>query len=511
MPLQVETEFLDTYSRHILIVRTHGLGIIGETLNIMRRFNYLAAICLFSLIARSIDAAPRNVVMFVVDDQGLDAGCYGNQVIQTPNLDLLARDGTRFTNAFCTTASCSASRSVILSGLQNHANGQYGHMHSYNNFHSHTTVRSLPRLLSESGYRTASVGKYHVQPESVYHFDQYLKGNQGGARNPVSMANISESFIRRDATQPFFLYFCTSDPHRGGGYASELPFGPNFFGNNQAYDGVTEVVYSPNDVIVPPYLPDTPECRSELAQYYQSVSRIDQGLGRLVEILKNAGQYENTMILYLSDNGIAFPGAKTTLYDPGMNLPLVIRTPNQERRNLTTNAMVSWVDLTPTILDFAGIDPSSVKQGNKPYTFHGRSFLDLLSTSNPRGWNVVYASHTFHEITMYYPMRVIRTKRYKYILNLAHQLPYPFASDLYASPTWQGIIKDGRKKYGKRDVSAYLNRPRHELYNIEADPDEVVNLAENPEFSKTLESLQSQLKDYQTKTKDPWIVKYEYE
>ncbi|MBT6199338.1 MAG: sulfatase [Bacteroidetes Order II. Incertae sedis bacterium] len=470
----------------------------------------LALALVFSFSIR-VHSAPKNVVMFVVDDQGLDAGCYGNPVIQTPNLDQLAQEGTRFTNAFCTTASCSASRSVILSGLQNHANGQYGHMHSYNNFHSHTNIRTLPVILSASGYRTASVGKYHVQPEPVYHFDQYLKGNQGGSRNPVSMANLSEAFIRQDSEQPFFLYFCTSDPHRGGGYATELPFGPNYFGNNQAYDGVTEIVYRPEDIIVPSYLPDTPECRAELAQYYQSVSRIDQGLGRLIKILKESNQYENTLILYLSDNGIAFPGAKTTLYDPGMNLPLIVRSPDQTQRNLTTNAMVSWVDLTPTILDFAGIDLNQEKANGTPYRFHGKSFLDLLSNRNPNGWDVVYASHTFHEITMYYPMRVIRNKRFKYILNLAHQLPYPFASDLHAAPTWQGIIKSGAKKYGKRDVSAYLQRPRHELYNVEADPHEIVNLADNPEFTKALKSLQSQLKTFQEETRDPWIVKYKYE
>ena len=477
----------------------------------MIRITSILALALVLSLSNRVYGAPKNVVMFVVDDQGLDAGCYGNPVIQTPNLDQLAQEGTRFTNAFCTTASCSASRSVILSGLQNHANGQYGHMHSYNNFHSHTNIRTLPVILSESGYRTASVGKYHVQPEAVYHFDQYLKGNQGGSRNPVSMANLSESFIRQDSDQPFFLYFCTSDPHRGGGYATDLPFGPNYFGNNQTYEGVTEVTYQPDDVIVPSYLPDTPECRAELGQYYQSVSRIDQGLGRLIEILKEANQYENTLILYLSDNGIAFPGAKTTLYDPGMNLPLIVRSPDQTQRNLTTNAMVSWVDLTPTILDYAGIDLIQEKGNATPYRFHGRSFLDTLSELNPKGWNVVYASHTFHEITMYYPMRVIRTKRYKYILNLAHQLPYPFASDLHAAPTWQGIIKSGAKKYGQRDVSAYLQRPRHELYNVEADPHEIVNLADNPEFSNTLKSLQSQLKTFQEETRDPWIVKYKYE
>ncbi len=477
----------------------------------MPRFAFILSTVILCLASNPLIGSPKNIVLFVVDDQGQDAGCYGNPIIQTPNLDQLAREGTRFDNAFCTTASCSASRSVILSGLQNHATGQYGHMHGYNNFHSHTRVRSLPVLLSEAGYRTASVGKYHVQPESVYHFDRYLKGNQGGSRNPVTMANISEAFIRENPEQPFFLYFCTSDPHRGGGHAEDLPYKPNLFGNNQNYEGVTEVRYKPSEVIVPPYLPDTPECRAELAQYYQSVSRIDQGLGRLIQILKEHDQYDNTLILYLSDNGIAFPGAKTTLYDPGMKLPLVVRSPNQRERGLATRAMVSWVDLTPTVLDFAGIQWEQLRHQNKPYRFHGRSFLKILSDSAPQGWNTVYASHTFHEITMYYPMRVIRTPSYKYILNLAHQLPYPFASDLYASPTWQGTIRSGAKKYGQRSIEAYLHRPRHELYNLEADPDEVVNLAEDPEFTQTLQSLQSQLKAYQEATKDPWIVKYRYE
>ncbi len=117
-----------------------------------------------------------NVILYVVDDHGTDdAGCYGNPVIKTHGLDMLAREGTRFTHAFCTTASCSASRSVILTGLHNHATGQYGHQHGYSHFVSFPNVKSLPVLLADAGYRTASVGKYHVAPEEVYHFQQYIK------------------------------------------------------------------------------------------------------------------------------------------------------------------------------------------------------------------------------------------------------------------------------------------------------------------------------------------------
>jgi len=485
---------------------------------LLKSCTLFVACSLLSLAGTADTAQPaRNIVMFVVDDQGRDAGCYGNPVIRTPHLDALARDGTRFDYAFCTTASCSASRSVILTGLHNHANGQYGHQHSYHRFHTKDSVISLPVWLSRAGYRTGRIGKYHVTPEDVYRFDQHLKGNQGGSRNPVSMAETCRQFINQDKQQPFFLYFCTSDPHRGGGYANELPYKPNRFGNNQTYEGVREVIYNPEEVRVPDYLPDSPECRAELAQYYQSVSRIDQGLGRLVRILKESNQYENTLILYLSDNGIAFPGAKTTLYEPGMRLPLIVRSPDQTRRHLATQALVSWTDLTPTLLEFAGLDPKALtykdaRGRSHPYSFHGRSFLSVLDQADPEGWDHVFASHTFHEITMYYPMRVLRTRQYKYILNLAHQLPYPFASDLYEAPTWQAAVKSGPDGlYGKRRIADYIQRSRHELYNMEADSDEINNLAEDPEFARTLKDLQTRLKAFQQQTGDPWIIKYKYE
>ena len=470
---------------------------------------YLASL-LFGFSCLASQAAQKNVILFVVDDLGKDIGCYGNKVIKTPNLDTLAGEGTVFDFAFCTTASCSASRSVLLTGLHNHANGQFGHEHSFHNFHTQESVLSLPVLMSRADYRTARIGKYHVQPEEVYHFDEILGGNQGGSRNPVSMAEECESLIGAASERPFFLYFCTSDPHRGGGFADNLPYKPDFFGNNRPYDGVDEILYSPDQVVVPPFLPDTPECRAELAQYAQSVSRIDQGMGRLISVLKETGKYEDTLIIFLSDNGIAFPGAKTTLYEPGMRLPLIVRNPDAVQRGIRSDAMVSWVDITPTILDFAGADLAALLPEN--YRFHGRSFLETLETEHPKGWDRVFASHTFHEVTMYYPMRVIHTRNFKYILNLASGLPYPFASDLWESPTWQSIFKQGESTlYGPRTVREFIHRPRHELYRIDSDPIESVNVAENLEYRAELLRLQTELKQFQEQTLDPWIVKYEHE
>jgi N-sulfoglucosamine sulfohydrolase len=193
--------------------------------------------------------------------------------------------------------------------------------------------------------------------------------------------------------------------------------------------------------------------------------------------------------------------------------------------------MVSWADLTPTVLAFAGVKdvpgPPAVGQpgpeiptpkakakkaaNDRPYEFHGRSFLGVLDDPNPAGWDEVYASHTFHEITMYYPMRVVRTPRYKLILNLAHPLPFPFASDLQESATWKSVPQDSEALYGRRRVRDFVQRPRYELYDLAADPDEVKNLADDPRHAAALKDLQGKLKAFQERTGDPWVVKYKYE
>jgi len=422
-----------------------------------------------------------NVVLYVTDDHGTDdAGCYGNSVIKTPGLDMLASEGTRFTRAFCTSASCSPSRSVILTGRHTHATGQYGLAHSYHHFVSFPHVKSLPVLLSNAGYRTVSAGKFHVAPEEVYHFDQYIK-----RAAPAQMAEMCRSIIAAEDIRPFFLYFCTTEPHR--------PF------HRAGSDPV-----DPKDVIVPSYLPDTAECREELAEYYGSVQRADSGLLRLIEILKETGRWDDTMVIYISDNGIPFPGAKTTLYEPGIRLPCIVRSPYQKNRGIACSAMVTWADITPTILDFAGVEPPQAG-------FHGRSFLPVLDQQNPEGWDEVYASHTFHEVTMYYPMRVVRTRRYKLIWNIAHGLDYPFASDLWESKTWQAVLKRGDTYYAKRTVEAYVHRTKFELYDLENDSDEINNLADDPNYAAILEKLKGKLRDFQKRTDDPWILKWERE
>ena len=442
-----------------------------------------------------------NIILFVSDDHGTDAlGCYGNPVIETPNLDLLAEEGVRFENAYCTSASCAASRSVILTGLFGHGTGSYGHVHDYHHFSTFENVKSLPVLLKSGGYLTARIGKYHVAPEKVFAFDQVLEANP---RSTFEMAEACEEVIGSE--DPFFLYFCTDDPHRGAPFTPDPWNAPNSFGNRgEGYAGVETKHYNPTEVIVPDFLPDTKECREELAQYYQSVSRIDQGFGKLMEMVKKEGKWENTIVIYISDNGIAFPGAKTTLYEPGIKLPCIIRDPSLEKKGISNGARISWVDLTPTILDMSGIDFSAED-------FHGSSFKDILGKENPEGWDEVYASHTFHEITMYYPMRAYIQGKYKLIWNIAWRLEYPFASDLWASSTWQGIYRNHEPNFGKRPVQQYLFRQEFEFYDLEADPGEINNLALDLANHVILEEMKTKMKAFQLRTDDPWLIMWDHD
>lgn len=439
----------------------------------------------------------------VSDDHGREtAACYGNKTIKTPNMDALADEGVRFTNSFCTSASCAASRSVILTGQHNHTNGTFGHAHNPHHFSIYDEIKTLPAYLNELGYRTGRVGKKHYAPDIKYPFHWGYPAHEFG-RDDVKMSQACREFI--EGEQPFFLYWCSMNPHRAA-FVEDHPLRPNDFGNpKQSFPGDTEQTYIEDQVEVPSFLSDTPEVRAELAQYYQSISRLDRGIGRLMDILKDENKFDNTVIIYISDNGAAFPESKTTLYDPGMRLPCIVRNPFSKNKGITCDGLITWADITPTVLDFAGMENC-----NEP--FFGDSFREILGQQSPSNWrDEIYASHTFHQITNYYPMRVVRTKKYKFIYNIAWKLDYSFASDLWASASWQGALRDGMETFGARSIDAYIHRPRFELYDIENDPDETDNLAQNTEHKKLLKGFIEKVKAFQENTNDPWKHKWVYE
>lgn len=487
---------------------------------------------LFGVMSQA-SGATHNVVLMVADDLSHDLGCYGNTTIQTPQLDQLAADGTRFTHAFSTVSSCSSSRSVILTGIHCHANGQFGLQHDYHKFNCFDNILGLPAVLRAAGYQTILCGKHHVGPSALHRFDAKVKVGNGGSRNPVQMAEQCRPLLEASKEKPFFLYYCTSDPHRGGGHATELPLHPDRFGNlapEKSYRGVQERHYDPDEIAVHGFLDDTPLIRAELAQYYQAVSRVDQGAGRLFEILQETGHWDDTLILFISDHGIAFPVAKTNLYDSGLHVPCIVRNPYIPRRGVVNDAMISWTDIMPTILDFAGaldktktaVKPELVNQialptitGQRtkyirPGEFQGRSFLDIIDQEHGVGWDTIYASSTFHEVTMCYPMRVIRGRQYKLIWNIAFQQPFPIARDLWGSVHFQQQMQLGMEApYRGATIREFLYRPEFELFNIQQDPNERHNLATDPRHKSQLKKLQSELHDFQQNTQDPWAMMWD--
>lgn len=464
---------------------------------------------------------PPNVVLYVTNDQGLETlGVYGNQDVPTPHIDQFAKEGAYFTQAFASSSSCSVSRATLLSGLHGHVNGMYGHSHLHHHFRSFKSIQSLPALLAKAGYRTARIGKYHVGPSDIYAFEQIFPQQSSTSKNHygrslAEMADVVIPFATRNRQQPFFLYMATDDAHRSAPHFHDKP---NAFGNRkQGYPNIQRFRLPADQLTVPRYLPDIPEVRDELVELYESTSRIDQGFGRFIDNLKQAGLYKNTLIIFLSASGSSMPNAKTTLYDTGIKLPLIVKAPGQKQHGKIDDALISWVDITPTILDYASV--------NTDITFNGNSFRSLLEQDarqnfddNPAEkkhapykdhFDEVYGSHTFHEITMYYPMRMVRTRQYKLIWNIAYPLQYPTGLNIYDSSTNTAIRERKITHLGKRPVSQYEFRAEYELYDIQNDPEEVNNLAKNQRYTHTLNHLKQKLEHFQRATEDPWQTNHQ--
>jgi len=242
--------------------------------------------------------------------------------------------------------------------------------------------------------------------------------------------------------------------------------------------------------------------RKDLADYYQSATRLDRGVGLVLRMLEETGHLEDTFIIFLSDNGIPFPGAKTNLYEAGVHLPLIVAGPGVPQGR-TNQALVSFVDITPTVLDWChAAAPSS-------YQLPGKSLLPILNDDNPKGWDAVFGSHQMHEITMMYPMRSITTRTHKYIVNLDHATEFPLPSDLWASPSWQSVRQGGVKMLGQRSVADFLHRPKEELFDLTKDPHEMNNIAGTN--ASALAELRQRVRVWQQETNDPWTILYREE
>ncbi|RDW80299.1 hypothetical protein BP6252_04937 [Coleophoma cylindrospora] len=444
----------------------------------------------------------KNILFVIADDLGKYTGCYGVKSINTPNIDKLAAQGTRFDMAFASTASCSASRSTIYTGLHTHQNGQYGHEHDWNHFGTFDHVDTAPRLFNELGYQTGIIGKIHVAPDSVYPWEVRLGSS---TRDITWFSEHVGQFLdkARKTDRPFYLTVAYTDPHRDDTRGG--------FGNQQIADpDITLPRYRPEDIAVPSFLSDVPEVRQEMAEYYQAIVRLDAGVGLLIKSLEARGILDSTLVCFTSDNGPPFLNSKSTLFDAGVCLPLIVRKPGA-KNGIENPNLVSWVDFLPTLLDWAGAKDHVPRDSKSPPRL-GRSFLPILESSerlsNDKWEQQVFGSHTFHEIQNYWPTRFTRTTRFKYHRNIAYRLDFPFATDLYGSLSWDGIRNTKPPVYiGPRALKDYIFRPQEELYDLVNDPQEVRNLAGEEAYENVLKELREKTEAWQLKTKDPWMYR----
>ncbi|XP_049774157.1 N-sulphoglucosamine sulphohydrolase [Schistocerca cancellata] len=461
----------------------------------------------------------RNVLLLVGDDAGFEMGAYRNKICQTPNLDNLAKQSLIFNNAYTSVSSCSPSRSAILTGKPSHQNGMYGLHQGIHHFNSFNNVKSLPTLLREKNIRTGIIGKKHVGPKEVYKFD-YEQTEENNSilqvgRNITKIKLLVREFLNHSGSQPFFLYVAFHDPHRCGHSTPQYGAFCEKFGSSEPGMGTipdwSPIYYQPDQVTVPYFVQDSIAAREDIAAQYTTISRLDQGVGLVLKELKDAGFEDNTLVIYSSDNGIPFPSGRTNLYDPGMAEPLLIRSPNPgDRKNEVTYKMSSLLDITPTILDWFGV--SHCDENNNDISCHsqftGQSLLPLLHAEPPETDRPIFASHSHHEVTMYYPMRAVRTKRYKLIHNMNYKMPFPIDQDFYLSPTFQDILNRTHKKEPVgwyKSLNDYYYRDEWELYDLKMDPEERTNVVKKKQYKKILSQLKEDLFNWQKHTADPWI------
>ena len=425
-----------------------------------------------------------NIVFIIADDMAWDdSGAYGHPNIRTPNIDKLASDGMRFDNAFLTASSCSPSRTSIITGLYPH-NTDAEQLHWPLPADKVTFVEHL----KDSGYWTAQAGKWHLGDAVEDRFDTIYKVGTSGfqlapdGKKAVQKGDGSgcENWVRaleeRQKDKPFFLWLAAVDPHR--------PY----------LDSIVEHPHRLQDVVLPPYFPDTEEVREDFAHYYDEITRLDNYVGSVVAELDSQGVSENTLILFISDNGRPFPRDKTTLYDGGIKTPWIVKWPKKIKSNSTSNSLVSAVDIAPTFLKLAGLAPLA--------SFEGLDFSDLLTDPKKQLRDWVYAEDHWHDYEDY--TRAVRTKKFKYIKNFYPDLPNTPSADAFLSGTFTSMLK--LKEEGlltEAQLTCFeLPRPEEELYDIANDMFELNNLSENPDYAEDLAMMRDTLKKIRVQTKD---------
>ncbi|QDV23527.1 sulfatase family protein [Aureliella helgolandensis] len=451
---------------------------------------YFAA--MFACVLGSVSAGERpNVLLFTADDLHAESlGVYGGKPADlTPNLDAFATESLLFNRAHVNVAICAPCRAVIATGRYSHRSGAMGFMPARED------VPDIVTTLQAAGYYTGILGKVgHSTPKKSmqwdYHFDQQELGN---GRNPELYYQRSQAFFKECQThqQPFYFMVNSHDPHRPFCNPAKLTKGA----------AMPSQIYAPEDVDVPGFLPDLPGVRAELATYLNSTRRLDDTFGKVMQALQEAGAAENTLVLFITDNGIAVPFAKCNAWFHSSRSPLLVRWPSTIKPGTRDDQhFVSVVDFFPTILEATGVEA--------PSGLDGRSFLPLLQGNSQEGRDYVYTQIDSKAGGAAVPMRSVQNDQFGYIYN-------PFSDgDYWYRNNNEGQTMAAMNQAAQTDptlaarIDLFRHRVPEEFYDLRNDPDCLHNLIDDPDQAESVNALRDKLVEQMKSTEDPMLAAF---
>jgi len=447
--------------------------------------NSLHLITLFGLFLCSLSvhgAEKLNVVFILADDMSRDTwGAYGGKDCRTPNIDQLAKDGIRFDRAYCTVAMCAPFRQELYSGRSPWRTGTLP-----NHSKSVSETKSIVHYLKPIGYRVALLGKSHVGPNECYPFERLGDVSKRVDANPETL-DKAKTFLDdcRKTKNPFCLFIGSHDSHA-----------PFTTGDPSAYDA--------KKITVPPYWVDTPELREVMIQYYAEITNFDRLVGMMRQELEKRNLWENTIFMVCSEQGTQLPFAKWTCYDNGLHTGLVAHWPNRSKPGSVIKELISTADITPSLVE-------ELRGKLQKDAVDGKSFLNLLKGEKEPIHKYVYGAFTNCRIIdnreRVYPIRSIRNKRYSLIYNPNHESKTSNVTLTQAlkmiedaktkpkelNPTGSWVAKPDKSKMEQALVHKLHNRDEFELYDLQKDPFEMNNLADDPKHQKVQSRLKSAL------------------
>lgn len=421
-------------------------------------------------------AKKPNIVLIIADDATYrDLEVFGGQA-KTPHLNKLADEGLKLNQCFQAAPMCSPTRHNLYTGIYPVKSGAYPN-HTY----VKDGVKSLPHYLKPLGYRIALSGKTHIYPKESFPFEysDAPSPDGGNKKGDIDFEAIDELFNEcSDAGSPFCLIVASKEPH-----------GPLNRGDPSAYP-VDKLTLRPFHV-------DTPEMRTEFSKYLAEITVFDEQVGQTIGLLDKHGLRENTLVLVLSEQGNAFSHAKWSCYEDGVKSGAIVRWPGEVEAGSETDAVVEYVDVVPTFLEIAGADV--------PEVLDGKSFVPVLKGVADSHKDYVYALHTTIGIQNNngdFGIRAIRSSKYRYIWNLNPEGQFQCAIDKNRwFKSWVEKAESGDQN-ALGIISRYRNRPEVELYDVVNDPDNRVNLADDPKYAAVRESLKTRLEAWMAEQGD---------